>query len=300
MKNAADEKKSILIADDETDMLDILDSRLTSEGFRVYKASSGDEAYSKARDISPDLILLDILMPGMDGLAVKSKLNEDSSVSSIPVIFLTCRDDISDKLKGFEFGIDDYVTKPFDYRELMARIDSALLRRKYYEKISMTDALTGLFNMHYFKKQHAHLFSVARRYNTVFSLAMIDVDNLKEINDTYSHAVGDLVLKEIADILKWTTRESDIVIRYGGDEFTILFPETNHAEATRAVERIKERINGRSLFIKTRNVEIWTTVSIGLATYDPDCENEEKMFEEADRNMYLEKSGKKGRPADKQ
>ncbi|MGB3241620.1 MAG: response regulator, partial [Candidatus Omnitrophota bacterium] len=212
-KEMEDKQIKVLIVDDDTQVLDILDRALSRKGYLVLMSRTGEEGLTKAKEEKPDLILLDIMMPGIDGREVKSRLNKDTSTVSIPVIFLTGMDTMDDKARGFDLGIDDYVLKPCNIDELHLRMKGALNRRKFYEKISMTDGLTGLYNIHYFKKQFDLFFNIAKRYRKVFALAIVDIDNFKQINDTYSHAVGDFVLKTLSSILEETLRKPDIVTR---------------------------------------------------------------------------------------
>ncbi|MGB2879775.1 MAG: diguanylate cyclase [Candidatus Omnitrophota bacterium] len=288
-KGKTEEKTMILVVDDEAEILDLLDRVLKKAGYKVTTALNGEEALEKISKETPSLILLDIMMPVMDGIEVKNKLNEDSSTASIPVIFLTSRSTISDKVKGFNLGIDDYITKPFEFKELLARVTSALSRREYYEEISMTDGLTGLYNIHYFKKEFKLFFDIAKRYKKTFSLAIVDVDDFKKINDTYSHAVGDFVLKKVSSVIKETLRKSDIITRYGGDEFVVIFPESNREQSARAMERVKEKIEGKEFIFEDTGAGISFTISTGIAAFREDFENEIQLFEAADEDMYREK-----------
>lgn len=298
-KKTESEQKRILITDDNEEILEILDKVLSGEKYQVLKASRGEEALIKVKEEKPDLIILDITMPGMDGIEVKAKLNEDTSTASIPVIFLTSRATTSDKVAGFNLGIDDYITKPFEFEELLARIKSALNRRKFYEEISMSDGLTGLYNVHYFKKEFDLFFNIAKRYKKVFSLAIVDVDNFKEINDNYGHAVGDFTLKKVSSIMKKTLRKSDILMRYGGDEFIIILPESDEDQAVRAMERVREKIKDKVFVFKDTGAKITFSISIGVAGYRDSLKNETQMLELADNRMYEDKKmakNKKNRP----
>jgi diguanylate cyclase (GGDEF)-like protein len=290
---AKSEKTKILVTDDDKEIVKILYKLLTHAGYEVLTASSGEEALGKVKDDHPDLILLDIMMPGIDGMEVKAKLNEDTATASIPVIFLTGKDTVTDKVKGFNLGIDDYITKPFELKELLARVNGTLNRREYYEEISMTDGLTGLYNIHYFKKEFRLFFDIAKRYNKIFSLAIVDVDDFKNINDVYSHAMGDFVLKTLSSVMSETLRKSDIITRYGGDEFAVILPESNEEQAARALERVKEKIEGEEFFFEDTGTRISFSISAGVADYRKEFENETRMFEAADAKMYKEKENKR-------
>lgn len=283
------DKGKIIITDDNEEILDLLGDILVKDGYEVVRATNGKEALEKVEEVFPNLIMLDITMPGMTGLEVKAHLNENSSTARIPVIFLTGKDTPEDKIEGLSLGVDDYITKPFHVRELLARVGSVLNRRKFYEEISMTDGLTGLRNVHFFNEQLSIFFSMAKRYKRDFSLAVIDVDDFKSINDTHGHMVGDFVLKKLAGILKKTLRKSDIITRYGGDEFTVILPEINEEQARRAMERVKEGIDGQKFPIEDTGKKISFSISAGIAAYNEDVGNKTRLFEAADADMYKDK-----------
>ncbi len=279
----------ILIIDDEPDSLMLAEMRLKASGYEVAAVRGYDEAYNSIREKNPDLILLDVMMPGVDGFEVKNRLNEDTSTAGIPVIFLTAKSGLQDKIKGLRLGVDDYIAKPYDAEELLARIASVLNRRKFYEEISMTDGLTGLYNINFFKKQLRTLFTIAKRYKQVFSLALVDIDGLKNINDTYGHMAGDCALKSFSAAALKVLRESDIITRYGGDEFAVILPGVNQDQAKRAMERLKNEITGKTFSCDGSGVKISFSISVGIAEYAPSFENEDAMFKLSDARMYGEK-----------
>ena len=275
--------KTILVVDDEPDILAVTSKRLEVSGYEVMTARNYAEALDSARKKTPDLILLDVMMPGIDGFEVKERFNKDASLADIPVIFLTAREATQDKMKGFKLGIDDYITKPYDPRELLARVDSALKRREHYVEISMTDGLTGLYNIYFFKKQIKEFFAIAKRYKQVFSVALIDVDGLKKTNDTYGHIAGDRILKNLSAAAKKVLREADIITRYGGDEFAVILPNVNESQAKTAIERLKSEIGGETF-----------SISVGIAEYKDSFKSEDELFALADARMYDDKRIKKG------
>jgi two-component system, cell cycle response regulator len=284
----------ILVADDEKEIRDLIDELLTSSGYHVIQADNGRDALELADKERPDLILLDVNMPEMEGTDVKARMNLNSALANIPVIFVTGNTDTEDKVGGFHLGIDDYITKPFSLKELLARVDATLSRRRYYEEISMTDGLTGLMNIHYFKKQFSLFFDLVKRHKEpVFSLAVIDIDDLKKINDTYGHGTGDFVLKDLATALKGSLRKTDIITRYGGDEFTVIFPRNTKMEAAQALERVCSEVDSGTCVPSAAGEGISFDISIGIAEFSDAFENPSEMFDKADSEMYKAKKSKR-------
>lgn len=289
-----DRKGVILIIDDEKDIVKVLKKRLSDAGYEVVSAKDGFAGLAKAKEFLPDLILLDVMMPGLDGLQVKVKLSEDETAPDVPVIFLTAKGKVPDKVAGLRLGADDYVTKPFDFEELLARIESVIGRRKYYAEIALTDPLTGLSSPRAFKKQLQIFFNLARRNKRLFSLIVIDVDGFKKINDTYGHKTGDEVLKMVAQCLRQVFREADILVRYGGDEFVILLPEATETQTQIVMDRLRGKMRGAKVVLKKNTQEIPFSVSMGSAVYSDDLPDEGRLFEMADQRMYQDKRSKQG------
>jgi diguanylate cyclase (GGDEF)-like protein len=288
-----DRPKKILIVDDEPGQLEVLRMLLMPRGYDVISARGGEEALATASETRVDAIILDIMMPGIDGIQVKARLNQDSHSASIPVIFLTAQSAVEDKVRGLSIGADDYVTKPFHSEELIARLESALKRKGVYEDLAMTDGVTGLHNNIFFKKEFMLFFGMAKRYKVPFSLVLVDMDNLKQVNDMYGHAAGDFLLKNFASIARATFRSVDIVTRYGGDEFAIIIPESDHLQTKVAVDRLRNIINETILNYRDVKEKIVFSISAGVAAYDQAFNNESQMFDLADKRLYEEKKSKK-------
>lgn len=287
------DKRSILIADAEHEFVSELEKNLTAAGYDIHVARDGYSALTKARVMAPDLILLDLMIGGLRGVEVKNRLNLEPATVNIPVIFLTDHASSHDKIQGFNLKAEDVVAKPFlNLPELLARLDSLSTRYRERDQALVTDPLTGLNNLHVFKRTLTQLFNVAHRYKRPFSLAVLDLDKLKPINDTYGHTAGDQAIRAVALCMKRSFRETDILIRYGGDEFVIMFPESGEKEAKEGVERF--RANIASLTLPSGGKEpIKLSTSIGLAAYDDSMHRPMDLFEKADRFMYEEKSSKK-------
>jgi len=279
-------KNKMLIVDDEKNFLTILENILVDAGYETITTRRGNDVLDLVKRHRPDIVLLDIVMPDIDGLRVKELMNKDKLTHDVPVVFVTVKHEVEQKIRGFNLGAYDYIVKPFDPSELLARIHSILERRSFYEKIAMTDGLTGLYNVSFFKNQLALFFKTAQRYREVFSLAIIDVDDFKKINDTHGHVVGDFVLKTFAAIAKTTIRSADVVIRYGGDEFAIILPVTNLKQATHTMHRLIKGIKGKSFAIPNSRKKLSFSVSLGITTYDAHFNNEIEMFDDADQKLY--------------
>ncbi len=285
-------KRSILIADDEHETVRQLERHLSAAGFDVHVARDGYSALTKARVVAPDLILLDLMIGGLRGVEVKNRLNRESATLHIPVIFLTDKATTDEKIQGFNLKADGVVAKPLNLPELTARIDSLSQRYRERDQALVTDVLTGLNNFHVFKRSLTQLFNLAQRYKRVFSVAVLDLDNFKPINDGYGHAAGDRMIQTFAQCMKRSFRETDILIRYGGDEFVVLFPETPEKEAKEGIARFKAHIVESSVSIDAQT-PLSLSVSVGLAAFDKEMRRPMELFELADKRMYAEKNAKK-------
>lgn len=299
MENGKPVIGDILIVDDTPANLQLLSSILEEKGHTVRMAPSGSLALLNVRTTLPDLILLDIKMPGTSGFEVCGELKNDPATSDVPIIFISASDQTADKVKAFGAGGVDYVTKPFQVEEVLARVGTHLMIHSLQkrlkaanaelEKLAATDALTGLCNRRQFFDLARREITRASRYEFHFSLMVLDLDGFKGVNDTLGHAHGDTVLKIVADCLRANSRDVDIVGRYGGDEFIVAIPEPNDSHARVLAKRLRERIEEKV------NAEIYTdqrvTASIGIAEYSGQRDvTVEKLFKHADEALYEAKS----------
>jgi len=271
--------KLLLIDDSETQSGQIKQS-LERLGYTVEWARSGVEGLKLARSNRPDLVLLDVVMADIDGFAVCRWLKMNAETREIPVIMLTVRTALADKVEGLNIGADDYLAKPFQDEELEARIFAALrvkathaeLKERnqqlesmlhHVEALAITDPLTGLFNRRRFADVLKREFAVTKRYKNTLSCLMIDLDHFKHINDRYGHDAGDLVLKEVARKIQETLREVDVPARYGGEEFAVLLPHTSKRDAMIVAERVCSIV--RKVEIKLGNDVPKLSASVGVS-----------------------------------
>jgi len=279
----------ILLVDDHPVNVEVLTPWLVEyEHYVVSTAADGFEALEKIEAEKPDLVLLDVMMPGMDGFEVCRRIKSDPTTEHIPVIMVTALPELDDLVKGFEAGADDFVTKPIKGLELMARVRAQLRQKQRYESIreqSRVDPLTGAFNRGYFDVHASRLAARCRVACEPIAILIVDVDQLKQINDTYLHAAGDRVLKEIVNRVTSGLRASDLVARMGGDEFAVVMPETDLNAALEVAERLRRRVGDAPID------GVGATVSIGVAASRPEEEELEVTLERADTALYLAKRG---------
>ena len=232
-------KKRILVVDDHEDNIELLRARLEARGYEVEGASDGQAALDAVTRNTPDLILLDVMMPKMDGIEVVRRLKANPELPFIPVIMQTALDSTENKVEGLDAGADDYITKPINFAELEARVNS-LLRIKALQSalaereteleelndklrtISLTDGLTGIENRRSLEMHLHEMWLHSTRLHEPIALIICDIDKFKAVNDNYGHQAGDSVLKEFAQLLKSEAREIDRVGRYGGEEFLLI------------------------------------------------------------------------------
>lgn len=292
---------AVLIADDSLVIRAVVRAGLEDEGYRVIEAIDGLAALEQCRRDPPDVILLDVEMPGIDGFQVLRALKSDAELKDIPVVFLTSRSDIDDVVAGLRGGAHDYLKKPFEHVELLARVGSAVhvkklqdqLRQRNVEldRVSRTDALTGLYNRRHLDEELVRLHYDANRHHDPLCVLLLDIDHFKKINDTFGHPAGDLVLRAFANRLRAELRRSDIAGRWGGEEFLIIMPRTDLRGALEVAERLRRAIAVAPLV--TGGESIGATVSGGCAISrgeDPDA-----LLQSVDTCLYEAKASGRNR-----
>ena len=294
-----DEISTILIVDDEPVNCLLLEVMLASE-YKVYIALSGPEALILAEQHRPDLILLDILMPVMDGLEVFRRLRRIESLMDVPVIFVTALEGAADELSGLRLGAADYITKPYNLEITRLRVKNHLELKRQRDrlvKISLVDGLTGISNRRRFDDFLELEWKRSARSGTTLSLLMIDIDSFKQYNDTYGHVSGDDCLKKIAQALCETPkRPFDLVARYGGEEFGCILPDTDTAGALHVAEEMRNKVESLNIPHDSSRVVPCVTVSVGAASVVPLLSTSSlSLVKEADTSLYAAKAGGRNR-----
>jgi diguanylate cyclase (GGDEF)-like protein len=296
----------ILVVDDVPANVRLLTVFLRAAGHRVRSASSGLEALDRVAERLPDLILLDVMMPSLDGFETCRRLKADPMTRHVPVILVTSLNAIEDKVRGQEAGADDFVSKPFDRTELLLRIKSLLrisnmhgeLQQRIGEledaksrlgRLARTDSLTSLYNRRFLEEAIVRELSRAQRYERDASVILLDVDHFKRCNDTRGHGTGDVLLQQLASLFTRQIRGNDLVARCGGDEFAMILPETPKTHAGLVAERLRVKIAEHEFLDSSGGPIERITVSMGIATFPEDATNAQELLEVADARLYLAK-----------
>jgi two-component system cell cycle response regulator len=292
---------TVLIADDSLVVRAVVRSHLTEKGYHVLEAEDGTAALERCIRSRPDVVLLDIEMPELDGYQVLARLKAAPDLSDIPVVFLTSRSGMDDVVAGLDAGAHDYLRKPFEPAELVARVAAAVQVKKLQDQLrernaeldrmTRTDALTGVYNRRHLEEELTRQYAIARRQRHPVSVLLLDIDHFKQVNDTYGHPAGDLVLREFARRLRDDLRAGDIAGRWGGEEFLVVLPGADLSAAIEVAERIR-RATARTPVI-TAEGEIPLTVSGGCAVGPLDTPDDQ--VSRADTALYQAKAAGRDR-----
>jgi two-component system cell cycle response regulator len=300
-----EEGARILVVDDNEDNVDLLRTRLSLRGFRVEVARDGEEALEAIRRCPPDLVLLDVMMPRVDGLEVLRQVKSDPTLPFIPVILQTALDTTSDKIAGLDAGADDFLSKPLHFAELEARVRSLLRIKALQEELgarerelqrvnaqllemAQTDPLTQLDNRRHLEQRMRELFELSQRLNEPLSVVMCDLDRFKSVNDGHGHQAGDAVLRQLGALLRELARETDRVGRYGGEEFLLVLPGTVLDAAVTFGERVRRAVEAHTFEIPGGTLR--RTLSCGVAAWPhPRVRTCDDVVRAADAALYVAK-----------
>jgi two-component system, cell cycle response regulator len=298
-------KRRVLVVDDHEDNIELIRARLEASGYEVHGAHDGQTALDVVEHVCPDVILLDVMMPKMDGMEVARRLKANKNLPFIPVIMQTALDSTEHKVEGLGAGADDYITKPINFAELEAHI-MAMLRIKDLQtalaererevsemndklrQISLTDGLTQIDNRRSLEDRLNDMWQHSVRLHEPIAIVMCDIDKFKSVNDTYGHQAGDSVLKQFAQLLKAEAREIDRVGRYGGEEFLLILSGTVLDAAVTFAERLREKAEKHTFTYEGGTLR--RTMSCGVAASPhPRVKDQEALLKAADDALYVAK-----------
>jgi diguanylate cyclase (GGDEF)-like protein len=294
----------VVLVDDDPSILRLVSRILTSSGIEMICCATGAAGLEVIETLEWELCILDRRLPDIDGTEICRLIKADRRFDTRQVILLSAQSTLDDKVTGFALGADDYITKPFQPVELMARVNASrrviemqkqlveMARR--LEELSTRDGLTGIFNRRHFGATLEQVFRHSTRYHRPLSVVILDVDRFKTINDTFGHQAGDAVLTEVARRFAKSVRATDTVARYGGEEFAVLLPETALADAMSFAEKLRTVISSSPVLIP--GGELPVTVSVGTASLEhTGFATSSEMFAAADQALYRAKRNGRNR-----
>lgn len=301
--------KGVLIVDDSALIREKVKETLKEAQLfeNYYEAEDGFNAIKVLSAEEVDMVVCDVMMPKMDGFKLLEFMGKETKLEAVMVILLSSNRRVLDRIRGLESGAIDYITKPFHPKELIVRVRILLKMKQLQddlkakiaelERVTIIDSLTGLYNQRYLYGTLMREYNRCERFNLKLSLIMLDIDNFKEVNDTYGHQHGDIVLSEVGKLLQATLRGYDFAVRYGGDEFIIVLSQNTVIGAHIVAERIRKIIE-ESPILKELNGGNCITVSIGVATYPDDTKGGyESLISRADDALYRAKREGRNRVA---
>ncbi len=288
----------VLVVDDEPLNVDLLMRRLKKAGYEPTGAESTAQAFAKIAEQVPEIVLLDINMPGISGIEALVRLRESDETHALPIIMVSALSESERIVEALHKGANDYVTKPVDMPVLLARIETQLklastvrqleVQTQLLQQMAAYDELTGVYNRRSMTDAMNAQHSLCVRMNRPFSVIMLDLDHFKKINDTLGHGCGDQALREFAHRILASVRSMDIVCRYGGEEFFVILPETSIAMAALVAERFREEVAAAPFMLSGQAIPI--TVSVGVSGIAPgEKMTAEQLREEADQALYRAK-----------
>lgn len=280
----------ILIIDDDVDTSQYYGAILRDAGMNVYVLNTPAEIFEVMAKFRPELLLMDVYMPICSGVELSKMIRQDNSFLDVPIVFLSSEDDMEKQLDAVEAGADDFLTKPIVPKFLVSAVSSCAARYRALRALIMRDGLTGLYNHTAIKEELGAEISIAGRNNVPLALAMIDLDNFKHVNDTYGHPVGDQVLRTLSLLLRQRLRRSDVVGRYGGEEFVVIFPGTTAATANKVLDKIRQAFFKIQQFSEKGDFSVSFSAGIADLSLTQDAD---ELFDSADAALYAAKHGGK-------
>jgi len=302
VKSRKDIPVILLVEDNETDCR-LFRAHLNGQPYHMKNVQTGEEALSVCAKEKVDLLILDVVLPGIDGFDVCRHLKDNDATRKIQILMATSLNDLESQIKGIELGADDFLIKPIHKDELTVRVRALLRKKLYLDMLStkyetpfhaaITDRLTNLYNRDYF--YHFIDFEIKRcnRQNQALGLIMLDIDDFRTVNDTYGQLTGDRILKEFGNIIKTHIREIDLAVRYGGDKFMLVLPYVNKAQAEGIAERIRETVTTYDFLNTPDGAVIKMTASMGIAVYPEYAKTVADLVDNVDK--ALDRAKKEGK-----
>lgn len=292
-------KPKLLVVDDQPINIQVM-FQIFAADFQVFMATSGAQALTMCRENPPDLVLLDIVMPGMDGFEVCAQLKTTESTRDIPVIFVTAHTDAAQETRGLEAGAVDFIAKPVNPAVVRARVKTHLtlkFQSDVMRKLVFLDGLTGVFNRRYFDRQLSMEVARSVRNKSPMALILLDVDFFKLFNDRYGHLAGDDCLRQIATAIKNALRRpADLVARYGGEEFVCILPETSFEDGMAMAQVLESRVRQLALPHDRSEASEVVTISLGVAGRVAGSPSDaQTLVALADEQLYKAKHSGRGR-----
>ena len=291
----------VLIVDDDVAIRESMNEFVDMSGYQASTAMSAEEALEKLAESDIDVVITDIMLPGMDGLELTDRIKTSYDID---VIVMTGYSGDYSYEEAISKGASDFVFKPVRFEELLLRLRRVLKERRLTQerihmldklkRLSITDGLTKLYNSRYFYNQIRAEIDRTARYQRPLSLLLLDIDQFKEYNDNFGHLEGDKILVSLGKVIKSCLRKMDSAYRYGGEEFTVILPETEGDEAATVAERIRSAVEIRKFYPKGHKASITITISIGVTEYIPE-EKVAVFVQRADKAMYLSKQSGRNR-----
>jgi two-component system cell cycle response regulator len=297
MLGSPEARPRLLLAEDDAEDREALSEALEGD-YEISSVGSGDEALEAARELPPDLALLDLHLPGIDGLDVLEALRADPHTSEIQVILISGHADDATRVRALDLGAADFLQKPVSLGELRARIERTLRlsrRHTHLRALAQTDALTGLANLRAFRTRLEDEVRRARRYGNSLTCVMADMDHLKPVNDALGHAAGDRAIAAVADVIRSELRATDLGARYGGDEFVLLLPHTTAGEGRVLAERLCVRLAETALELGGRLIPLRASFGVAELAGTGTADTAGDLVRRADEALYAAKRAGRGR-----
>jgi len=281
-----------LVVEDDPSAQELLRFNLAGEGYTTFAVDSAVKALELLQKQSVDIIVCDVMLPGMNGFEFRDAILKEPNLREVAFVFLTAKTMAEDQIRGLSSGVDEYITKPFDPQVLLARINAVLARRESFARAARLDPLTSLANRATLEREITRELERLKRYPAVASLVFLDVDNFKSVNDRLGHSEGDRVLQHLANVLRANSRATDVIGRYGGEEFVLFFPATAEDKARSVVERMHD---GFQQGFECADKSCRLTFSAGLVEIPRDGTDFVTLCDRADTAMYTAKRNGKAR-----